>query len=82
MTDQQAESVGVADGAAAVTEELDEGAIGAITDQIVACGAHNEALEIAREHVASGISALKVLEDTPAKEALICLAYHLVERVA
>ena len=65
-----------------VTGELSPDQIESIMDEIVACGAHEDALEIAREHVAAGIAALSALEDGAAKEALIRLAYHLVERVA
>ena len=49
---------------------------------MILTGAAQEALELAREHVAEGISALSVLEDSDAKSALIRLAHHLVERVA
>jgi octaprenyl-diphosphate synthase len=45
-------------------------------------GANQQALEMAREHVAEGISALAGLAGSPAKSALIRLAHHLVERVA
>jgi octaprenyl-diphosphate synthase len=45
-------------------------------------GANQRALAIAREHVAEGVSALAILDESPAKAALIRLAHHLVERVA
>ena len=61
--------------------ELDAKAIESIMEKIVESGAHKEFLK-SHEHVASGISALTVLQDSAAKEALVRLAYHLVERVA
>jgi octaprenyl-diphosphate synthase len=53
-----------------------------ILAEVQETGAPEEALALAREHVAEGIAALGVLEESPAKEALIRLAHHLVERVA
>ena len=45
-------------------------------------GAAEEALTLAREHVAEGIASLSILEESKAKSALIHLAHHLVERVS
>jgi octaprenyl-diphosphate synthase len=47
-----------------------------------ASGAPQQALALARDHVAEGIAAIATLEDSPAKDSLIRLAHHLVERVA
>lgn len=53
-----------------------------ILEVVEASGAAKEALELARDHVEKGITALSVLEESEAKSALIHLAHHLVERVS
>lgn len=53
-----------------------------ILEAVESTGAAEAALDLAREHVAEGIAALSVLEESDAKGALIRLAHHLVERVS
>ena len=50
--------------------------------RVRACGATDDALLIAREHVHSGLKALEQVRPGPAVDALEALAYHLVERVS
>ena len=64
-----------------ISEEMSEECIEAVFEEVCASGAPEDALALAREHVAEGISALANVEESPAKEALIRLAHHLVERV-
>lgn len=53
-----------------------------ILGKVQACGATNDALQVAREHVRAGLSSLESMRRSPAVQALERLAYHLVERVS
>ena len=50
--------------------------------EVHASGATVDALDYARGRVEEGLEALQVLEDSPARTALVGLAHHLVERVS
>ena len=54
----------------------------AILTKVLGCGATDEALAQARDHVFAGLKALEQVRPGPAVEALEALAYHLVERVS
>lgn len=56
--------------------------IPAILEAVQNAGATDAALERARELVEEGLAALKVLPETPHREALERLAHHLVDRIA
>ncbi len=56
--------------------------IPALIDQVIDCGATQDALQEARARVQAGITALDVLEPSPHRTALMQLAHHLVERIA
>lgn len=67
---------------ALIREPMTEDRVSRILDVVESSGAASEALALAREHVEEGIAALEVLEESEAKNALVHLAHHLVERVS
>lgn len=62
--------------------EAEDADVPALLAEIRACGALDDALAEARRRVAASVEALDVLPDSPHKDALAVLGWHLVERVS